>query len=188
MTQQKFTYLIVHGAWGGAWSFKQVDRLLTADGHIVYRPTLTGQGERAHLANTSIDLNTHIKDITNVILFEELKDFILVGHSYGGMVITGVADQMADRIAHVIYLDAFVPENGENVYAIRPPAKQPNPVVDGFEYTKSIVPGQPPPCNVPQSVKTFSQPIALTNPAAQSLPTTYALFLEPGKQPENSGF
>src|SRR3954468_19090888 len=87
-------YVIVHGAWGGSWAFKKVDSLLTEAGAIVYRPSLTGQGERVHLADSSVDLATHVKDVVNMILYEDLHDVILVGHSYGGMVITGVADSV----------------------------------------------------------------------------------------------
>jgi pimeloyl-ACP methyl ester carboxylesterase len=86
----QYTYVLVHGASGGGWDWKTMDELLTADGHTVYRPTLTGLGENVHLSNPDIDLTTHINDIANVILFEDLKDVVLVGHSYGGMVITGV--------------------------------------------------------------------------------------------------
>jgi len=128
----KFTYVIVHGAWGGGWAFKEVDRLLTADGHKVYRPTLTGQGEKVHLAGTNIDLNTHITDIVNVILWEDLHDVVLVGHSYGGMVVTGVADRVPERIKHLIYLDAFVPEDGENANMIRGRSGIDRPTTNGF--------------------------------------------------------
>ena len=107
--KKKLTFVIVHGAWGGGWSWKEVDHLLTADGHTVYRPTLTGQGERVHLASPSVGLDTHIADIVNVIKFENLHDIVLVGHSYAGMVITGVAQQVPDRISRLIYLDALLP-------------------------------------------------------------------------------
>ena len=103
VTGKKFTYVIVHGAWGGGWDWKHVDQLLTADGHKVYRPTLTGQGERSHLASTNIDLDTHIQDIVNVIVWEDLHNVVLIGHSYGGMVITGVADRAPDRIRRLVY-------------------------------------------------------------------------------------
>ncbi len=89
------TYVIVHGAWGGGWDWRHVDDALTAAGNKVYRPTLTGLGERSHLSSTNIDLSLHIQDIVNVILWEDLHDVVLVGHSYGGMVITGVADRVA---------------------------------------------------------------------------------------------
>ena len=107
---QKFTYVIVHGAWGGGWDWKHVDDLLTADGNKVYRPTLTGLGEHSNLASTNIDLDTHIQDIVNVILWENLHDIVLVGHSYGGMIITGVADRVPDRIQRVVYIDGLLPD------------------------------------------------------------------------------
>src|SRR6185436_10990219 len=81
-SDRKFTYLIVHGAWAGGWAYKELDEMLTADGNKVYRPTMTGQGEKSHLASPDIDLNTHITDIVNVILWEDLHDVVIVGHSY----------------------------------------------------------------------------------------------------------
>jgi pimeloyl-ACP methyl ester carboxylesterase len=113
--QKKPVYVIVHGAWGGSWAFRKVDSLMTEQGAIVYRPSLTGQGERVHLASADIRLTTHIQDVVNTILFEDLQDIILVGHSYGGMVITGVAEQIPERIRKLVYLDAILPEDGESV-------------------------------------------------------------------------
>jgi pimeloyl-ACP methyl ester carboxylesterase len=115
----KPTIVIVHGAWGGSWAFKEVESLLREKGYNVYRPSLTGQGERVHLASPEINLSTHIEDVVNVFLFEELDDVVLVGHSYGGMVITGVADRLYDRIRCMIYLDAFVPHDGESLFSIQ---------------------------------------------------------------------
>src|SRR6476620_7456754 len=86
---------------------------MAASGHQFYTPTYTGLGERAHLANPSNDLETHIQDVLGVVECEELRDFVLIGHSYGGMVATGVADRARDRVAHLIYLDAFVPKDGQ---------------------------------------------------------------------------
>jgi len=111
---RRFTYVIVHGAFGGGWAWREVDAMMTADGQKVFRPTLTGQGERVHLSSADVTLNTHIQDIVNTILFEDLHDVVLVGHSYGGMVITGVVDRIPDRIKCVIYLDAILPEDGES--------------------------------------------------------------------------
>jgi pimeloyl-ACP methyl ester carboxylesterase len=128
---KKFTYVLVHGAWGGGWDWKHMDDLLTADGNKVYRATLTGQGERSHLASTNIDLDTHIQDVVNIILWEDLHDVVLVGHSYGGMVITGVADRVPDRIKHLIYLNALAPENGESADSIQFDRFR-QPVKDGF--------------------------------------------------------
>jgi pimeloyl-ACP methyl ester carboxylesterase len=109
------TYVLCHGAWSGGWRYKQVEQILRAAGHDVYRPTYTGLGERAHLANPDIDLDTHVQDVLGVITFEEIDEFILVGHSYGGMVITCVADQLWQRIPKIVYLDAFLPENGKSL-------------------------------------------------------------------------
>ena len=89
-------FVLVHGAWHGGWCYKRVARLLRQAGHEVYTPTLTGLGERAHLMNRTIDLDTHVQDIVGVTRCEELSDVVLCGHSYGGMVITGVAEQMTD--------------------------------------------------------------------------------------------
>jgi pimeloyl-ACP methyl ester carboxylesterase len=114
------TYVLVHGGWQGGWSYKRVARLLRNSGHEVYTPTLTGLGERSHLAQTQINLDTHIADVANTILWEELSDVILVGHSYGGMVITGVTDQLPERIKTLVYLDALIPENGSTLFTLRP--------------------------------------------------------------------
>ncbi|OZI09783.1 hypothetical protein BWI93_02650 [Siphonobacter sp. BAB-5385] len=108
------TFLLVHGAWSGGWDYAKVDALLTAKGDKVYRPTLTGLGERVHLSNANVNLSTYISDIVNVIRFEDLHNVILVGHSYGGMVIAGVAEQVPDRIRQLVYLDAMVPNDGES--------------------------------------------------------------------------
>src|SRR5882672_7553973 len=117
----KPTIVIVHGAWGGSWAFRKVEALLREKGFNVYRPQLTGLGERVHLSRPDIGLSTHIDDVVNTILFEDLHDIILMGHSYGGMVITGVADRVPDRIRRLIYLDALLPIDGENVMMMQPP-------------------------------------------------------------------
>ena len=187
-TGKPCTYVIVHGAWGGGWDWKHVDQLLTADGNKVYRPTLTGQGEHSNLSSTNINLGTHIQDIVNVILWENLHEVVLAGRSYGGMVITGVADRVPDRIKHVVYLDALLPENGENVDAILPP-KVPRTIKDGFVIPTWITGNPSPPHDVPQSAWTFSEPITFTNQAiAQKLPTTYILTVDKGKSPEQDDF
>ena len=118
------TFLVCHGAWGGGWSWKKMHPLMQAAGHRLFTPTYTGLGERAHLANPSIDLETHIQDILNVIQYEDLRDVVLLGHSYGGMVATGVTDRAGDRIARLIYLDAFVPKDGQSLLDLNEPARQ----------------------------------------------------------------
>ena len=107
------TFVLVHGAWHGAWCWRRVARLLARDGHEVFTPTLTGLGERSHLLSPDINLDTHILDVANEIKWQELKDVVLVGHSYGGMVISGVAERIGKAIAAFVMLDAFFSENGE---------------------------------------------------------------------------
>jgi len=115
------TYVLVHGGGHGGWCYQPVARLLRARGHEVYTPTLTGLGERSHLVGPEIDLDMHVTDVVNVLRFEDLRGVILVGHSYGGMVITGVADRAADRIGHVVYLDAANPNNGQSLVDVSGP-------------------------------------------------------------------
>ena len=108
------TIVLVHGGTSGGWAWKPIASKLREKGHEVYTPTLTGVGERVHLLNREIDLDLQITDIVNVLVFEDLHDVILVGHSLAGMIITGVADQVPERISRLIYLDAILTENGEN--------------------------------------------------------------------------
>jgi pimeloyl-ACP methyl ester carboxylesterase len=121
-------FVLVHGAWHGGWCWKKLTPLLQAEGHKVYTPTLTGLGDRAHLLHPDIDLDTHINDIVALIEFEDLNDVILVGHSYAGMVITGVAEQIPARLSTLVYLDAFLPEHGKSLtnYVPPPPAETPS--------------------------------------------------------------
>lgn len=107
-------FVLVHGAFTGGWYWQRVSERLRAAGHEVWSPSLTGAGERAHLLDASVNLATHIKDIVNTLIYEDLDGVILVGHSYGGMVITGVADQVPERLARLVYLDAAYPKNGQN--------------------------------------------------------------------------
>lgn len=109
------SFVLVHGAWHGSWCWKRVRRSLQARGHDVFTPTLTGVAERSHLLSRDVNLETHILDVVNLIRWEELSDIVLCGHSYGGCVISGVADRIPDRIRSLIYLDAFVLEDGENL-------------------------------------------------------------------------
>ncbi len=112
---KRTTFVLVHGAWHGGWAWKKVTPLLRDAGHEVFTPTLTGLGERRHLATAETTLDTHIQDVTGMLEYEDLRDVVLVGHSYAGMVITGVMDKAADRLAQVVYLDAFLPEDGKSL-------------------------------------------------------------------------
>jgi len=112
------TFVLVHGAWSGGWCYGRVADMLRARGHRVFTPTLTGQGERSHLLTGTVNLTTHVTDVTNVFHYEGLRDVVLAGHSYGGMVITGVADRIPDKVAALVYLDAFLPEDGQSLFDI----------------------------------------------------------------------
>ena len=109
------TFVLVHGAWHGGWCYRDTAAALRAAGHTVFTPTHSGVGERFHQSAENITLETHIRDVCGCIEWEELNDIVLVGHSYGGMVISGVADRMAERIRALVYLDAFLPQNGDSL-------------------------------------------------------------------------
>jgi len=178
------TYVLVHGGGHGGWCYQAVARSLRARGHDVYTPTMTGLGEREHLLNPAIDLDFHINDIVKVLEFEDLQNVILVGHSYGGMVITGVADRATQRIGHIVYLDAANPENGQSLVDLAGPfilaAREKARVVDGVELV--LYPGEDPlnfygitdprqvawmkPKLTPHPWKCFEQKLVLNNEAA----------------------
>ena len=131
------TFVLVHGGWDGAWAWRPVAQELQRRGHEVYTPTLSGLGERSNLLSPDIDLELHVRDVVAVLHYEDLHDVILVGHSYGGMVITGAADRAADRIGRVVYLDAANPENGQSLVDVDGPiiesTRPLGAVVDGVE-------------------------------------------------------
>ena len=115
-------FVLVHGAWSGSFTWRKVRPLLTAQGHDVYTPCLTGLGERAHLTGPQVNLSLHVQDVVNAVWYEDLRDITLVGYSYGGMVVTGVADAIAKRVSALVYLDAFLPETGQSLFDINIPA------------------------------------------------------------------
>ena len=178
------TYVLVHGGAHGGWCYQKVARLLRAEGHEVYTPTLTGLGGRSHLVGPEVDLDVHIRDVVAVLHYEDLRDVILVGHSYGGMLITGVADRSADRIGRLVYLDAANPVNGQSLVDVAGPLMEAAyasvRVVDGVELV--LFPGNEPMPNygvtdpddvawmrerlTPHPWKCFTQPLALASEAA----------------------
>lgn len=181
------TFLVCHGAWtsGAMWDRKMVPTMASA-GHDLIAPTYTGLGERAHLASPEVDLELHIRDIVEVIRFRDLTDVVLVGHSYGGMVATGVADRVGDRVAQLIYLDAWVPANGQSLLDLAPHAHAQRiralaaEVGEGWKIPPSMPPtneGDPEdlawvkPRLRPQPLRTFDQPIRLRE--ADTPPRTY---------------
>ena len=118
------TFVLVHGAWEAGWIYATLERVLRGQGHEVFRPTMTGLGERAHLASPAVDLETHIADVLAVLNVEDLKNVTLVGHSYGGMVAGSVADRAAERVGALIYLDAFIPVDGKSQFDMTSPERR----------------------------------------------------------------
>jgi pimeloyl-ACP methyl ester carboxylesterase len=185
------TFVVAHGAWSAGWAWKKMRPRLRERGHEIWTPTYTGLGERAHLASPDITLDTHIDDVCGLLVMEDLREVILIGHSYGGMVATGVADREAARIARLVYLDAFVPRDGQSVLDLQPPeirARMVSAVIDGDGWR---MPPNPPPPDTPeedlawmaprrmgQPAKTGQQPIRLTG-AVERLPRTYIYCKQP---------
>jgi pimeloyl-ACP methyl ester carboxylesterase len=181
------TFVLVHGAWHGGWCWQKVVPFLEEASHEVYAPTLTGLAERASELSPDVGLDTHIQDITGLLLEKNLHGVILVGHSYGGMVITGVVDQVPERIAHLVYLDTFVPRDGESIADVVPLLKyvlrkQAQAHGDGWRvdshgtygvttepdrsWVLSNVTAQP--------LKSLEQPLHLKNPAiVETVPRTH---------------
>jgi len=155
-------FVLVHGAWIGGWYWRPIAQKLRKVGHEAYAPTLTGLGERIHLMSPSINLDTHVTDVVNVIKEEGLSDVVLVGHSYGGMVVTGVADALPDRITSLVYLDAFVPKNGDALVNFVPPGSLPPAFAS--EYTLAPLPasifGASPDVAAAVDARTTPMPIA----------------------------
>ena len=116
------TFVLVHGAWHGGWCWRRVADLLAAKGHKVFTPTLTGLSERSHLLSREINVSTHIADVVNVFKYERLSGAVLCGHSYGGLVVSGVAEQIGSAISSIVFLDAFLPDNGDAMVDITGPA------------------------------------------------------------------
>jgi pimeloyl-ACP methyl ester carboxylesterase len=171
----KVTFLVAHGAWGAGYTWKKMHPLVSAAGHRLVTPTYTGLGERAHLADPSHDLETHIQDMLAVIRYEDLHDVVLVGHSYGGMVATGVADRARDKVASLIYLDAFVPIDGEALFDLvhaesRRAMEESARSGDGWRVRPNPIPADTSAADMkwladrrqPQSVKCFNSPLHLS--------------------------
>lgn len=139
------TFILVPGGGHGGWCYQKVARMLRAEGHEVHALTLSGLAERSHQLNPGIDLHTHIQDVIGTLFYEDLRDVILVGHSYGGMVITGAADGAADRVSKVVYLDAANPVDGQSLVDVAGPiievTRDFGAVVDGVELVLLPAPG-----------------------------------------------
>jgi pimeloyl-ACP methyl ester carboxylesterase len=184
------TFVLVHGAWHGSWCWKRVRQSLRTAGHDVFTPTLTGVGERSHLLSPQVNLETHIDDVANLIRWEDLSDVVLCGHSYGGCVISGVADRVSDRIRARVYLDAFVLRDGQSLHDTLPPAQRDQQLELAQQYGEGW---KTPPipaevfnvnagdrdwvnrqCTM-QSLATFRQPLKLTGQLESVKDVTYVL-------------
>ena len=189
------TFVLVHGAWHGGWKWRYVAPILRRAGHEVFTPTLTGLGERAHLAGPSIDLDSHVRDVVAVLETEDLREVLLVGHSYGGMVVTGVAERCPERLRRLIYLDAFVPEDGkclldyveaavpERAARFREEGERTGTVTPPPVSTWGIVkPGHvafATPRESPHPYRCLTQRVRLANPKARALPRTLVYCSSP---------
>ena len=181
------TFFVAHGAWSAGWAWKKMHPLLRERGHGLIVPTQTGLGERAHLAGPEVDLETHVADLLGVLHCEDLRDLILLGHSYGGMLATVLADRAPERFTQLIYLDAFVPRDGQALVDLLPPEARrhwsdedwrtpPNPLSPDTspEDVAWITPRR-----VPQPRRCFTQPVKLTG-AGAGLRRTYVRCARPG--------
>jgi pimeloyl-ACP methyl ester carboxylesterase len=177
------TFFVVHGAWSGGWAWKKMRPLMAGRGHELYTPTQTGIGDRAHLAHRDLNLESHIQDMLAVLEFEDVRNAILVGHSYGGMVATSVADRARARFKHLVYVDAFAPEDGmsANDYAAQRRELMQKNAIDGWRVPalNPIPPDTSPadvawlePRRVPQPLQCFEQKLVLKN-GPLTLPRTY---------------
>ena len=191
---RKATFLLIHGGWHGGWCWQRVADFLRANGHEVYTPSLTGLGDRVHLTNPEVGLDTHIQDVLQVLKYEDLSDVILVGHSYAGMVIAGSADKAGDRISHLVFLDAFVPHDGQSVFDLAGPQADEikqlaNDMGDGW-----LVPPFPievfgltaeediawvAPRLVFQSIKTLSDPVELNSSSSERYQRSFIYLSDP---------
>ncbi|MEO6085825.1 MAG: alpha/beta hydrolase [Umezawaea sp.] len=186
------TYLLVHGAWHSGQSWERVVPLLESAGHRVLAPTLTGYGDTAHLLSPEVGLDTHVADIVGLITAEDLTEVVLVGHSYAGLVISAAANQVPDRIAQLVYLDAMVPEDGESAVDVMPTTQAliDRAVESGTGWRIPPLPEFPPPMGLfgvtnpadvawlrsmlsDQSVLCLQQPVRLDNPAVNAIPRTH---------------
>jgi pimeloyl-ACP methyl ester carboxylesterase len=182
--------VLVHGAYHGGWCWRRVTQVLASGGVDAYTPTLTGLGQRRHLLTPETALSTHIEDIVNLFEFEDLDAAVLVGHSYAGMVIAGVAEAIPERIAHLVFLDAMVPRDGEAVFDALPDirARETHATVAGRRIGVITPPspeyfGVEHPADIawvdrhltPMPSLCYAERIRLANAAAQEIPQTYLL-------------
>ena len=160
------TFVLVHGAWAGAHGFRHVRRRLQAAGHEVFTPSLTGIGERVHLTSPQVTLTTHIQDVANHVLYEDLREIVLLGFSYGGVVVTGSLRHIADRVRHLVFLDAFLPADGDSLQSLAGLARD-TPMAVGDEWL------------VPPFARTYDDPAEADFMTPRRVAQPLACFTEP---------
>lgn len=189
--------VLVHGAWHGGWCWRRVAQRLRASGHEVFTPTLTGLGERSHLLRADTGLATCIDDVCAVLEAEELDQVMLVGHSFGGLVITGVADRMARRLERLVYLDAMVAEHGQSALSLLPPdvrrerqrtvdpegLRMAVPAATAFGVTEPVQQAWLARRLTPHPLKAYADPLCLSHPAGNGVPRTYLAVTDPWYPP-----
>ena len=160
-------FVVAHGAWSSGWAWRKMRPLMRAAGHEIFTPSYTGLGEREHLASQAVNLTLHITDIVNVLEFEDLRDVVVIGHSFGGVVATGVADRARDRVARVIYVDAFVPEHGQSLMDLLPPHAR-DAMRNGARLADDgqRVPPRDMPPDTPQEIRAWAMPRRVAHPIA----------------------
>ncbi|WP_433754900.1 alpha/beta fold hydrolase [Nocardia sp. CA-135398] len=185
-------FLLVHGAWHSGRCWQRVVPLLESAGHQVHAPSLTGYGDKAHLLGPDVGLDTHVADVIELIKDKDLTNVVLVGHSYAGLVISSAANEIPDRIAHLVYLDAMVPEDGETAVDVQPMSQHliDLAVSSGSDWRIPPLPEQPAPFGLfgvtdpadiawlrtilsDQPVRCLQQPVRLDNPAVNAIPRTH---------------
>ncbi|MCB0018641.1 MAG: alpha/beta fold hydrolase [Anaerolineales bacterium] len=172
------TYLLCHGGWVGGWQWREVKALLQAAGHTVFTPTFTGHGERVHLAHPGIDMHTYIQDVVNVLRYEDLHEVILLGYSLSGPVISGVAEQMPERIRHLVFLDTYLLADGQAMADQIDPELMRDLLAAAEAYGDGWrLPHDPPDAErrTEQPVKPVLTPLSLANPQAATIPRTFIL-------------
>ncbi|TAL91179.1 MAG: alpha/beta fold hydrolase [Candidimonas sp.] len=183
------TFVLVHGAWHGGWCWAPVAQVLRAFGHQVYTPTLTGLGERSHLLGANITINTFVRDVENVLVWENLHEVILVGHSFGGLAITGVADRVPQRLQQLVYLDAFILGGGVSTFDTLPSATVAKMREAAHEFGQGLALPAPKPKGfglsedahidfvakrlTPQPLATYETALQLNHPIGNRLPCAY---------------
>lgn len=177
--------MLVHGAFGGATSWRRLAPLLRASGHEVFAPSLTGLGDRAHLGGPHVNLSTHVQDIAGIIEHWDLHDVVLVGHSFGGLVVTGVADRLCGRIAHFVYLDALLPEDGQSCMDLEGSGQlRGMELEDGWLLLLPENPDLPRPPSRGMPLGTLEEKLHLSKPLEeQPFTRTYVKATEPARPP-----